>query len=344
MTFFTAALLLALQEPTLAENSRKVFSSLIDVVVENDRLTIRSTASKEDVDNLTEDLSSRLKVARGSCETSGCSSSWSGGSGKDESSATIVFEPERGRFAWSYVTSLARESIDFRQTQAGAVRLVFQHGDSTTVFNQDRDGRCTLLVDTGKEASRWNSDSFTALMASQGEAVGKHVLAPLERYFDDAPLGPFSASVIELVLGAAPLSAVEVAALRRMVVRLGEEDIAEREMAVVELGRRSAKNPTMRFALGRELDSATEAEIKSRLGGVLTMAPRGKESYRLVADQALYRDLDYLLKLLEAGHPAKPRLEALTGRRFTTPEEWKTWMGRNRAKLKWNSEKWLYEP
>ncbi|HZL73278.1 MAG TPA: hypothetical protein VFC86_12530, partial [Planctomycetota bacterium] len=279
-----------------------------------------------------------------SIEIEGASGSWVGGNGKDESSAAIVFEPDAGRFAWRYVTGLARETVDFRQTHDGAVRLVYQSSSLTTVFNQAKDGSCTLLADDGKQASRWTAASFTALMASQGTAVVRHVLEPLERYFDDAPLCPFSPAVIDLALGAAPISSEEAALLKALIARCGEEAIEEREKAVAELTQFAGKCPSNRFAVGRRLDSASEGETIARLRSALQGAPRGLETYRLVADQALYRDLDYLMKLLESGHSAQPKLEALTGHRAGTAQEWKAWIEVNRDRLKWNPDQMKFDP
>jgi len=343
MVYVVAALALLFQDSDLAAGSRQVFAPLIDFALDKGRLVIKSTVAREKLHEALDCLSEKLPVSHGTCESGGCSQSWSGGGTGGH--ANISFEPSDrpGVFGWSYETAGGRESLELRQAEPGILRLVFQNEDLLAVFRQRKDGRCTLLVDNGHESSRWQADSFNALLAEQGEAVVANVLAPLERYFDDAPLSPYSPKVIEMALAVAPVTAEEARDLDRLVEKLKVDEIETREAAEVELRTRIAGSPSCAFAVALRSEASTDGEVKARLEAALGAAPRRREICKMVAGQGLFRDLGYLSKLWSSGRPAKARLEALTGRTFATAEEGAAWVQRNASKLKWVEEMWRYK-
>lgn len=328
-----------------AKRSREFFEPLLDVKSEEGDLVFVRACTDEALDAAFDrlwDVFEGVDISYAHGHTSG-----SGGGGGEGGSVNLRFEPggKKGVFYFDLAFPGGRGSIEIRQDGRGRFRMVAEQPDGTIViFLQTPGSGCSLFACGAKEPLQFHAKSFDELASRHPERVSSLLLEPVGKYFDEVPLTTMSPDVIDFALALRPLDPAAVTELEEGIARLEDDALEVRESMTKELRERALKDSAIFHFLAVQRDRTEGAEAKQRLRELLRAVPRREEAHRYVVERGLYRDLEYLARLMSSGRPVRERLEALTGQTLETAEAWTAWVKENAANLKWDETAWRYVP
>lgn len=230
-----------------------------------------------------------------------------------------------------------------RGTETSRLDIVLTtKGDAVTCFTQRKGEGCVLSVDDGLRAATYRGHNFDELAILRAEPVQKHLLDPLAHLFGPMPMTAASPQVLTLVAAFRPPQGDTLASLEVLLSRLDDDSAEEREEATKELLDHAASSAQVYCYLGIEATRVGSEEVRGRLSSILGAAPQRLKAFRFVQENELYRNLDFLTRHLSTGAPVREHLQALTGQRLDTAEEWSAWVRESRKTLRWDIQAWRY--
>ena len=176
-----------------AKRSRSFFEKIIDFKIEENLLVVHNAVSSEAASAAVRSGREAFGVSRFRYNTAHSGGSYSGGSGKG--SVTINFEGdgEAGNYDFQLVSPDSVESMTLHQESPGDLVVEYRAQKRSVIYTQTK-GKCRLQIKAGADSLSVSKRSFAEVLQSNPLAVRKHLLLPLEEYFDKTPVAQFDSA------------------------------------------------------------------------------------------------------------------------------------------------------